>query len=284
MARVFSLLLLLGVLLPATAGWAHPSIGEQFAGEKLGYEVGFWVFESVGGGWARFSRMENGNYLLYHEGKAEGVFGLLTLYRREIYRAVMTVAPDGRRLIPLLFEENSVIGSWFRRKTTVYDWAAGKATMETQKKGETTRQVVEMPPGAQYDNAVTAFYNFRGGAYGKVEPGRHFIVRTVSKKGHDTLRFSVLPREEAEKKLASEPEKEGKELLVRIFLEKDMLSSLKGEMDIWFDRDLVPVSGVVKAVRYIGDVHGRRTFRESPKLSATTKERSRVSRLIRTYR
>lgn len=255
--------LLLAALVPPAESAAEPTIGEQFAGEMLRYEVGLWIFESIGGGEAVFNRLENGEYLFYHEGKAQGIVGLFTLYRREIYRGTMATINDGRRLIPLRFEEDSVMGMWYRRKTTIYDWAARKVIVEIRKKGESTREEIDIPSGILYDNSVTAFYNFRSGVYGKVEPGKNFAIRTVPRKGQYTLQFSVLSREETEKRRAAELNKDRKELLVNITLDKEMLSSKRGELEVWFDRDLVPISGVVKDVRYFGDIHGRLTPHDS---------------------
>jgi hypothetical protein len=59
--------------------------------------------------------------MVFHEGRAQGFVGWLTSYRREIYRSTMGTIHNGRRLIPLRFEEHSIIGDWFRKKTTVYD-------------------------------------------------------------------------------------------------------------------------------------------------------------------
>jgi hypothetical protein len=86
------------------------SIGDFFTGEVLRYEVGFWLIDPVGSGVADFRRLGNGRYMVYHVGKAEGLVAWLTNYRREIYRSTMASISNGKRLIPLRFEEYSVIG------------------------------------------------------------------------------------------------------------------------------------------------------------------------------
>jgi hypothetical protein len=254
--------LILLTVLTASAESAALVISEQITGETLRYEVGFWIFESIGGGGAVFNRLENGKYLFYHEGKARGIVGLLTLFRREIYQGTMATIHDGRRLIPLHFEEESVIGTWYRRKTTTYDWTARKVIVEIRKKGESTREEINIPAGVLYDNPITAFYNFRSGVYGKVEPGKDYTIQTVPRKGPYTLRFSILSREETERRRVAEPDKDRKEILVRVYLDKEMLASKSGEVEIWFDRDLIPISGVVKDVHYFGDVRGRLTYHD----------------------
>ena len=237
------------------------SIGDLFVGETLKYEVGFWLIDPVGGGVADFQSLGNGRYRVYHVGKAEGFVGWLTSHRREIYRSTMTTINNGKRLIPLKFEEYSVIGEWYRKKTTTYDYPARKVITEGEKEGKPmNREEMEIPSGVLYDDPVTAFYNLRFGVYGKVEPGKEFILRTTPSKGHEIIRIQVATKEEAEKARAAEKVKTGKDLLIRILLDREMWGRKKGELEIWFNRDLLPISGVVKDIRFFGDIRGRKTW------------------------
>ena len=126
------------------------------------------------------------------------------------------------------------------------------------------REEMEIPPGVLYDDPVTAFYNLRSGVYGNVEPGREFLLRTLPRKGHEMIRINVASREEAEGRRAAEKAKDGKDILIRILIDREMWGRKKGELEIWFNRDLVPLSGVVKDVPFFGDVKGRLTFRGFP--------------------
>ena len=249
-------------------------IGQKFSGEIVRYEVGFWIFFPVGGGEADFRNLGNGKYMVYHEGKAQGFVGWLTSYRREIYRSTMGTINNGKRLIPLRFEEHSIIGDWFRKKTTVYDYAARKVFMEVEKEGEKSREEVEIPVGALYDDPVTAFYNFRAGVYGKVEPGRECLVRTLpekgSAKGKEEIRLIVASKEEADILREKEPDKAGKDLFVRILLDREMWGKKKGELELWFNKDIVPTSGVVKDIRFFGDIRGKLTYRGFQKAPGTS--------------
>jgi hypothetical protein len=100
--------------------------------------------------------------------------------------------------------------------------------METKKDGELSRETVEIPPGVYFDNPLTAYYNFRYGVYGKVAPGREFIIRTVPRKGQGIFRVAVALEKEAVRNREEDPEKKGKDLLVRILLEQEFLGSPKG--------------------------------------------------------
>jgi len=248
---------------PGDCAGAQPdgSIADLFTGETLKYEVGFWLIDPVGGGVADFQSLGHGRYRVYHVGKAEGFVGWLTGYRREIYRSTMTTINNGKRLIPLKFEEYSVIGEWYRNKTTTYDYPGRKVVIEVEKEGKPMkREEMEIPMGVLYDDPVTAFYNLRFGVYGKVEPGKEFILRTIPSKGHEIIRIQVATKEEAERARAAEKVKAGKDLLIRILLDREMWGRKKGELEIWFNRDLLPISGVVKDIPFFGNVRGRQTF------------------------
>ena len=237
------------------------SIGDHFSGEILKYSVGFWFIDPVGGGAADFRDLGHGRYMVFHEGKAEGVVGWLTRNRREIYRSTMRTINNGKRLIPMRFEEHSVVGEWFRKKTTIYDFESHKVIIELEKEGEPfIREELEVPLGVIYDDPVTAFYNFRFGVYGKVEPGKEFILRTLPRKDEETIRLNVAFKEETETRRAGEKEKDGKDLLIRILVNREMWGRKKGEMEIWFNRDLLPIAGVIKDMPLFGDIKGRLTF------------------------
>jgi hypothetical protein len=250
--------LLLGWAGDCAAMKAEDPIGDFFTGEVLKYEVGFWLIDPVGGGAADFRNLGGGRYMVYHVGKAEGVVAWLTSYRREIYRSTMGTINNGKRLIPLRFEEYSVIGEWYRKKTTVYDYQVHKVRIELEKVGEPkSREEIEIPLGALYDDPVTAFYNLRFGAYGKVEPGMDFILRTLPSKRPEVIRIRVASKDETERRRAEEKIKTGKDLLIQILIDREMWGRKKGELELWFNRDMIPISGVVKDIRFFGDVRGR---------------------------
>ncbi len=262
--RVLWVVILLFLGWPGDCAGEGPvgSIGDFFTGEVLRYEVGFWLIDPVGGGVADFRKLGDGRYMVYHVGKAEGFVAWLTSYRREIYRSTMRAINDGKRLIPLRFEEYSVIGKWFRKKTTTYDYQAHKVFTELEKVGEPkSREEIEIPLGAVYDDPVTAFYNLRFGVYGKVEPGMEFILQMLPSKRPEIIRIKVASQEETERKRAEERIKTGKDLLIQILIDREMWGRKKGEVEIWFNRDLIPISGVIKDIPFFGDIRGRLVFR-----------------------
>jgi len=211
---------------------------------------------------ATFRSLGGGKYEAFHEGKTLGLAGLVTRYRRDVYRSVMGTINNGRRLIPLRFEEDVIIGSKIRKRTTVFDYAARKVTIATQKEEGASKEEVEIPFGTLYDDPMTAFYNFRFGVYGKVEPGKIFTIRTVPRKDSpEPIRMTVAPKKEEEERRSEEAEKEGRDLFIKVRLDKEFVGSLQGEVEVWFTKDVVPMSGVAKDVFLYGDIRGHLTYR-----------------------
>ena len=261
---VKSLLLLL-LLFRASPSAAEPPgdpIGEYFRGETMKYDIDFWILSRVAEGVATFRSLGGGKYEAFHEGKTLGLAGLVTRYRRDVYRSVMGTINNGRRLIPFRFEEDVIIGSKIRKRTTVFDYVARRVTIETQKEEGPSKEEVEIPYGTLYDDPMTAFYNFRFGVYGKVEPGKVFIIRTVPRKeSPEPIRMTVASKKEEEEKRTEEAEKEGKDLFIKVRLDKEFVGSLQGEVEVWFTKDIVPMSGVAKDVFLYGDIRGHLTYR-----------------------
>jgi hypothetical protein len=245
----------------AGEGTAEP-IGERFQGEVLRYDFGFWIFSRVGEGVATFRSLGNGMYEAFHEGRTLGFVGWITRHRRDVYRSTMGTIQDGTRLIPYRFEEDVMIGQKVRKRITVYDYAARKISIETQEEGQINREEAEIPFGMIYDDPMTAFYNFRFGVYGKVEPGKEFFIHTVPQnESRKTIRLTVASKEEEERRRAAETEKEGKDLFIKVHLDKDLVGSLHGQVEVWFSQDIIPMAGVAKDVFFYGDIIGRLTYR-----------------------
>lgn len=236
-------------------------VGERFQGEILKYDMGFWIFSRIAEGEAVFRSLGNGRFFAYHEGRTLGLAGWISRYRRDIYRSTMSTINNGKRLIPLRFEEDVIRGKEVFRRIAVYDYGVRKVFVETYREEEITREEVEIPFGVLYDDPMTAFYNFRSGIYGKVEPGKTFSIYTVPRGGRQKiLRLMVASKEEAERRRAQEAEKEKKDLFITVYLDKDLVGSFQGLVEAWFSTDVVPTSGVAKDVFWWGDIRGKLTY------------------------
>jgi hypothetical protein len=250
---------------PAT--WANPpvrpgkekrtSIGEFFKGEELHYEIGLWLFKRVAVGKIRFEEMgQKGRYLATLQGETLGVLGFVARYRVDTYRSIMEEIDGGRRLRSVSFEEDVKIGSQRRRRTHFLDYQRRKWIRVRQRNGAQVREEAEIPPGMVYDDFVTATYNFRYGVYGEIERGRTYKVATFPKKGASSYEVRVASQEEEEKKRKSEKSKEGKEFLLKLFLDAELTHSKEGLIEGWLSKGLYPIEGTIKDVIFFGDVKG----------------------------
>lgn len=236
-------------------------IGEAFSGEVLRYEIGFWFFFPAAKGMVSFQNLGLGKYEVVHEGKACGFIGWLTGERQEIYKSLMMAINGGRRLVPLKFEEEIISWGKIKTKKVIYDYSQRKIIILRETPEKRSVQEKEIPLGFIYDDPVTAFYNFRQGVYGRVEQGREFILRTIPEKGEEIILIRVATPKEAEAKRAEEKNKDGKDFLVHIILNREMWGKKKVEIEIWFDKQLTPVSGMVKDLPIFGNIYGKCTYR-----------------------
>ncbi len=256
----FRMLFILGLLswpMDGLGEHSEKSIGDRFNGEVLRYDFDFWILSRTGEGSVTFRSLEDGKFLAVYEGKTLGLIGWISRYRFDRYRSTMGMIDQGKRLIPLRFEEEVTIGEKTRKRTTRFDYGARKISVETQRESKVSREELEIPPGVLYDDPMTALYNLRSGVYGMVEPGKVFSILTVPRKrGPKTLRISVAHKEEEERKRSAESDKGEKDFYIRAHLDKEMVGSIHGLVEGWFSADLVPISAVAKDVFLFGDLRG----------------------------
>jgi len=234
------------------------SIGEFFMGEELHYIIGVWLFKEVALGKISFKAMkEKGRYSSTLQGETLGVLGWVARYRTDTYRSVMEEMDGGRRLRSISFEEEVKIGSRLRRRTNLFDYQKRKwIQVRLRKDGTQGRTEEEIPPGMVYDDFITAAYNFRYGVYGEIERGRKYTVATFPKKGPSSYEVRVASKEEEEKRKKSEKFKDGKEYLVKLFLDPEVTHSKEGLIEGWLSKELYPTEGTIKDVMFFGDVKG----------------------------
>jgi hypothetical protein len=230
----------------------------DFRGEELRYQIGFLWFKQAAIGKILFEKGEgNQGHKAILEGKTSGMIGWLTRYRRDIYTSYMEVIDGGKRFRPLRFEEDVVIGDKVRKRITLFDYGAGKLTKRRMNRRGVFIQTEErIPQGVVYDDFLTAFYNFRGGVYGKIERGKRYRVMTLPKKGVSTIDMEIATKEEEMRRRHGEGNKGPKEYYVTLFLDKEITRSRTGRVQGWVSKNLVPIEGTIEDVVLFGDVHG----------------------------
>jgi hypothetical protein len=246
--------------------WAEPpvlprkggkSIGEFFKGEELFYDGGFWLFKQVATGKISFKKLEKeGRYIATLQGETLGVLGWVARYRVDTYRSIMEEVDGGKRLRSVLFEEDVKIGNKRKRRTHFFDYQKRKWIQVTQRYDRPhVREEEEIPPGMVYDDFITGFYNFRYGAYGKIERGKKYTVPTFPKKGPANYEIWIASKEGAEEgKKKSLKFKEGREYMIKLFIGPEITHSKEGMIEGWLSKDLIPMEGMIRDVILYGDV------------------------------
>jgi hypothetical protein len=238
------------------AGEAAPTatIADAFIGEELDYKIGFWFFDHVAVGKLTFKKSEDGGYEATLKAHATGVIDKLLKHRRDVYTSHMDISEDGTMFLTRRFEKVIEVGGKKRVKKKYIDyksrvmmwigWGGGKDE-ETGATG--------FPAGVSPVDPLTAFYNFRAGAYGALRPGGEYRIPGLPKDGRVPEMYVriVTPDEMAERTRGKDSE-----YLADAFVGKDLFGSEKGEMEIFFDSRFVPVYAVAKGVDYLGSVRG----------------------------
>jgi hypothetical protein len=234
------------------------SIADFFGGEELTYDIGFWIFKQAAYGKLSFKEAEKkGRYVATLQAETLGVLGWVARYRVDTYRSTMEEIDDGNRLRSLSFEEEVKVGSKRRRRTYLFDYLNRKWTkVRLRRDGTTEKDEEGIPPGKIYDDFLTASYNFRYGVYGAIERGRKYTVSTFPRKGTTSYEVRIAEKQEEDKRKKSEKVKEGKDFLVKLFLDPEVTHSKEGKIEGWLSKDGLPVEGTIKDVVLFGDVKG----------------------------
>jgi hypothetical protein len=232
-------------------------IASRFLGEELHYRIGFlWIDEAATGRISFEKAKGDQGYKATLEGQTSGLIGWLTGYRRDSYMSSMELIDGGKRLKPLWFEEDVVIGDKVRKKITRFDYQRGRLVKRRMnRRGVFIRSEEKIPEGVVYDDFLTAFYNFRCGVYGEIRRGKRYRVRTIPKGGISTIDVEIATKEE-EMRRCGKGKRGEREYCVTVFLDKELTRSKTGRVEGWASRSLVPLEGIIEDVVMVGDVHG----------------------------
>ena len=241
-----------------------PSIGDLYAGEKLDYEIAFWLIKRVAQAKLSFHRaLEKGRYVLTLEGETLPIFGFLARYRVDSYRAVVEEVDEGRRLRSLSFDEYVKVGQKVRKHIHTFDHQRRKWIHQTiRSTGATSTEEKDIPPGKYYDDFLTAAYNFRYGVYGPMERGKTYSIATFPRKDVSSYEVRVAPKREEQGRRRSDKVGEMGEYLIELSMDPEVINSKAGDIEGWLSKDVYPVEGTIKDVFLFGDVRGTLVKRE----------------------
>ena len=245
---------------PKTQG----SIGQTFLGEELTYTLSLLFFRNAGTYRINLRALpEKKQYLAEVRGQTQGFIGMVTWFRKDLLTCRMEEVDDGKRLRPLELNDDWVIGNRHRRTTTVFDYHHHQIVV-TKERGERIRtKTIPLPEGETYYDAISGSYNFRFGVFGPIERGREYVVKIVPEKKYKTISIRVGSFNEEKANRPSRSSFTDKAHFITLQVNKDLMRSKTGRIELWLSSKNVPTEGKVKDVIFFGDVVGTLT---KPKL------------------
>lgn len=258
------LLLLVFTLLLGFTGAGQPlaaaeirllTLPELVAEPQMVYDIAFLWFDRLAEGRASFTAGDRpGTYRATLEAQTLGVAAWLTQDRIQRYTSVMEIGPDGR-LRSLSHESTIIKGPPNKRrektKRYLFDHQRREVRLVAATNGVAGPEQI-FPMGEEAPNDIlTAFYNFRMGAFGPLRSGARYVIPTFNRKGKGTIVVETLPDGPR-----TNPFFPNSGLLCRAIVDPEIFDTGGGAILFWFDRSVHPPRGIVEQVIGLGDVKG----------------------------
>jgi len=236
----------------------------RFAGEVLHYDISFLWFKNAATAKVGFYE-KDGNYYSYLEARTKGFVGFFTAYRQHIYQTNFDIVEGGKRVRANKFMRKVIEGGKVEKSEHFFDYDLREHRWIQFVNEEITESDTEIiPKGVNFDDVLTAFYNFRNGVYGPVGKGNRYTVKTIPEKGNDKILVNVLEMEEENKIRKKQGRKPSDDFLIDLLVPKNIFKSKSGRLRFWSSKHLIPIESTVKDYILLGDLHAVLNRRESP--------------------
>ena len=277
--RQLLFMLILGLILPGISThameskMATPLTGEynnflptgkitRFAGETLYYDISFLWFENAASAKVSFFE-EHGKYFSVLEASTKGFVGFFTAYRKHYYKTEFEVIDNGRRLRPKTFLRQVTVASNAETTRHKFNYSLQLHTWEKYSNDEKIESGQnELPFKGAFHDILTAFYNIRNSAYGKLEKGKKFIIKTIPEKGHSEISVHILEETDQERIRAEEKRDKQDDLLLDVIVPKEIFKTKTGKITFWSSKHFIPIETTIKDYILLGDLHARFTHGE----------------------
>ncbi len=262
--------LILAALMLATPPAAGAGVGVSLRGEDFCYHLRFMEFLHAADSRLRLRRVSENRYEAELVAETKGFIGFLLAYRKNIYRSEMDYFPGRRRFITHRFTKMIVSGGDVAKSVTDIDYAKREIRWVVTENGAVESEGSEpIPAGAVYEDLLSVFLNLRNGAFGPLTRGRRITVvslpyyrsllggweggRKAVNRSFD-IRIADASTERAYRRRFDRTGETG--LLVLVNVPNDFFGQNSGDAQVWFDRNLIPVSTRVEDVILFGDIVG----------------------------
>lgn len=246
-----------------------PDIGPYFDGERMDYNISYWFFAKAATGYMEFKKIQEEplRYEAILNAETQGVAGVLTFFQRNVYRSVLEVIENGKKLRTLSFDKRVLKKGWSERGLHEFDYEKNLYIKRVFQNNHLTETIeTPIPEGVVYEDALSAFYNLRYGAYGEPQKGRIFMIRTYPADGIDYFKVEVALAEEEAQKRKLRKIAHG-DWLAMLTVPKELFGTREGLIEAWLSKDLVPLTLTVEDVLFFGDMRGtiiKRSFHRPP--------------------
>ncbi|MFQ5671716.1 MAG: DUF3108 domain-containing protein [Nitrospinales bacterium] len=229
----------------------------RFAGETLYFDISFLWFNNAAE--SKISFLEkNGQYYCVLEAQTRGFVGWFTGYRKHVYKAFFDIINQGTRVRAYKFEWTIIAGNDVEKAVHHMNYKTRKHSWVETKNGEVVEKKTEnIPEGINYDDILSAFYNFRNSVYGKLKKGSMYTIYTIPEKGHKTISVQIKTKAEEKKVQKKEGRNHFGELLMNVFIPKEIFKTKNGRLMFWASPNYIPLETTVKDYIFLGDLHAK---------------------------
>lgn len=227
----------------------------RFVGETLYFDISFLWFKNAASASVGFYE-KNGSYYATLDAKTKGFVGFFTAYRHHIYQTNFEIIEGGKRVRAKKFMRKVIEGGNVERADHFFDYQAREHQWsEYNNENLVESEKEDIPPGTSFDDVLTAFYNFRNGAYGPIRKGEKYTIKTIPEKGQDEITIHVREMAEENNARKEEARQPGNDLLIDIVVPKSIFKTESGKIRLWASSHYIPLESTIKDYIFLGDLH-----------------------------
>ena len=239
--------------------------------EEFIYNIEFLVFTQAAQAHLRIRRRGKNRYRAELIAETKGLIGLLMYGRKNHYISDMEFDPKKRRFTSRLYTKLVYRQNGVERTTAAIDTKNGLVRWKYFFRDKLIGEGVDpTPKGARVEDLLSAFFNFRLGSLGSLEPGRKMTLFTLPNYRAKALKEDFSEEEKKFQKFEiSIPSAKStrayrrkfgrskeKGLLILVKVPKNLFGQETGEVRVWFDPKMTPVEATVEDAILFGDVIG----------------------------
>jgi hypothetical protein len=230
---------------------------EPWVGKAFEYRAGCPLLEDFAWGQIRIHRAGSPEKLfVVMETRLEGIAGVVSLQRTDTLASLVMWASSQGRFVPIWHADQVArYGSWKRKVLVFEDGGMSCTEWRLSQEGARSRRVFGQ--NRPLDDPLSAFLNWRAGAYGPLRPGETMVIDNLARREPLLIRLQILPEEETRKRRPQD--RSEWTFLMRAQVDREVAESLKGTLEGWLDSQWVVLFARATNVRIVGEAWARLT-------------------------